>query len=97
MEGEAGYFIHVVIQCSYHRVILHILLRRLIHHHLTQTLRHTETVNISSWMKTLQCTLKSGLPHLNRHSALGQHAFSIQDLDGSISRASGNQLAIAAV
>lgn len=34
MEGEAGDFVNVVIKCSDHRVILHVLLSCLIHHHL---------------------------------------------------------------
>lgn len=37
------------------------------------------------------------LPHFDRHSTLGEHALSVQDLDGGIGGASCNQLAITTV
>lgn len=98
MEGEAGDLVYVVIQRSNHGVILHVLLRCLIHHHLTyKDTKKTVNIQLACWIKNVQCALISNLPHLNRHSTLGQHALSVQDLDGGVSRAGGDQLAITTV
>lgn len=93
MEGQAGDLVHVVIQCSNDRVILHVLLRCLVHHHLTHT--HTSKAECTASKQPADLRLRAS--YLNGHGTLSQHALSIQDLDGGIGGACGNQLAIAAV
>lgn len=51
MEGKAGDFIDVVVQRPNHRVILHVLLRRLIHHHLTYVEMKKMSVH---WLKNIR-------------------------------------------
>lgn len=51
MEGKAGDFIDMVVQRPNHRVILHVLLRRLIHHHLMYVEMKKMSVH---WLKNIQ-------------------------------------------
>lgn len=106
MKRQTSDLIHVIVERPDHRVVLHVLLGSLVHHHLSESTAPIPFVYVCTrstlFLKAIQNN-KQGIPpggrgaHFDGHGALGEHALRVQNLDGSVGGARGYELAIAAV